>query len=191
MKTRRSPDRKKLEQLVREQLAALGENPSRPELRKTPARTAQMWEHILSGYDDDPAQALKAFRYEGFDEIVVLKNIRFYSVCEHHLLPFFGSVSLAYIPREGMITGLSSLVRVVEIFSRRLQVQERMTTEIADLMMVSLTPRGALVRVEAEHLCVSMRGESKPGILVKTQALRGIFRKDPRTRAEAQSLLEG
>jgi len=190
MENTRKIDRPALEQTVRNMLTALGREVDTPALRMTPERVAGMWEEVLSGYRQDPAQALKVFSYEGFDEIVVLKDIEFYSICEHHLLPFFGRVHLAYIPREGKITGFGSLAGVVNIFSARLQVQERMTTQIADLMMEKLSPRGVLVQVEAEHLCVSMRGEKKSGIIVKTQALRGIFRSDSRTRAEALSLLE-
>ncbi len=182
-------DRAGAERAVRALIRAWGEDPTRPDLSRTPERVALMWEEILSGAARDPGEGLKLFPYEGFDEIVLLKDISFHSICEHHLLPFFGRVHLAYIPRKSMIAGLSSLARVVEVFSRRLQVQERMTTEIADLLMERLGPRGVLVQVEAEHLCLAMRGEKKTGVTVKTQALRGIFRRDSRTRAEALSLL--
>ncbi|HOO76942.1 MAG TPA: GTP cyclohydrolase I FolE [bacterium] len=184
-------DKEKIRESIRDFLSGLGENPGRPGLDRTPERVCQACEEIFGGYGADPGDVLRVFRYGGFDEIVVLKDIRFYSVCEHHLLPFFGVVHIAYIPREGLIAGFSSLIRVVELFSRRLQVQERMTTEIADLLMDKMSPRGVLVQVRAEHLCVSMRGVTKPGTQVTTEALRGIFRSDPRTRAEALSLLGG
>ena len=183
-------DFRKIENAVREWLLAVGEDPTRPGLERTPARVAEMCSEILEGMKQDPAAGLRVFRYPGFDEIVLVKDIPFHSLCEHHLLPFFGKAHIAYIPRDGVITGLSHLVRVVEVYSRRLQVQERLTTEIADLLMSALKPRGVLVQIEAEHLCLSMRGLKKPGMTVKTEAIRGIFRKDPRSRAEALSLLK-
>lgn len=183
-------DRNKARRAVRQLLEALGEDLSRPDLKATPARAARMWEEVTAGTQSDPARELKVFRYPGFDEIVVLKDIPFYSTCEHHLLPFIGKVHLAYIPKNGMITGLSNLIRAVEVMSRRLQVQERLTTEIADLLMNRLKPRGVLVQIEAEHLCISMRGVNKAGTITKTEALRGIFRRDERTRSEALSLLK-
>ena len=182
-------DKKKAQLAVKHLLEAIGEDPARPGLKATPERTARMWEEITSGMKGDPSREIKVFHYPGFDEIVVLKDIAFYSVCEHHLLPFIGRAHLAYIPKNGMITGLSNLIRAVEIMSLRLQVQERLTTEIADLLMRKLKPRGVLVQIEAEHLCVSMRGVKKSGTRTKTEALRGIFRKDERTRLEALSLL--
>jgi GTP cyclohydrolase I len=183
-------DPRRIEKTVRQWLRAVGEDPSRPGLERTPARVAEMCGEILEGMRQDPAAGIRVFRYPGFDEIVLVKDIPFYSLCEHHLLPFFGQAHIAYIPRDGVITGLSHLVRVVEVLSRRLQVQERLTTEIADLLMSALKPRGVLVQIEAEHLCLSMRGTKKPGMTVKTEAIRGIFRKDPRSRAEALSLLK-
>ena len=169
---------------------AIGENPARPGLKKTPERVARMCEELLGGAGRDVSRKIQVFQYPGFDEIVLVKDIPFYSICEHHLLPFIGKVHIAYIPREGMITGLSNLVRAVESLGQGLQVQERLTTEIADLLMKRLKPSGVLVQIEAEHLCMSMRGVKKTGAVVKTEALRGIFRKDPRTRSEALSLLK-
>ncbi|MFH1038123.1 MAG: GTP cyclohydrolase I FolE [PVC group bacterium] len=182
-------DKEKIKKAVRDLLTAVGEDPSRPGLRKTPDRVAEMCGEILGGVGMDIAREIRVFPCPGFDEIVLLKDIPFYSLCEHHLLPFFGRVHIAYIPKDSKITGLSTLVRVVELFSRRLQVQERMTTELADLLMAKLRPRGVLVQIEAEHLCMNMRGVKKPGTLVKTEAVRGNFRRDERTRAEALSLL--
>lgn len=183
-------DRKKIKKAVRDLLIAVGENPNREGLRKTPERVAQLCEEILGGEGKDIAREIKLFPCPDFDEIVLLKNIPFYSLCEHHLLPFMGKVHVAYIPKDSIITGLSNLVRVVEILGRRLQVQERLTTEIADLLMRKLKPKGVLIQIEAEHLCLNMRGVKKPGTLVKTEAVRGIFRRDERTRAEALSLLK-
>jgi GTP cyclohydrolase I len=183
-------DSERIRKAVREWLAAVGEDPDRPGLERTPLRVAEMCSEILEGMRRDPSREIRVFRYPGFDEIVLVKDIPFYSLCEHHLLPFTGKVHIAYIPRDGVITGLSHLVRVVEILGRRLQVQERLTTEIADLLMASLKPRGVLVQIQAEHLCLSMRGVKKPGMVVKTEAIRGIFRRDPKSRAEALSLLK-
>ncbi len=183
-------DRNKARRAVKQLLEAIGEDPSRPDLKATPERAARMWQEVTAGIAADPSREIKVFHYPGFDEIVILKDIPFYSVCEHHLLPFIGKVHLAYIPKNGMITGLSNLIRAVEIMSRRLQVQERLTTELADLLMTRINPRGVLVQIEAEHLCISMRGVKTAGTLTKTEALRGIFRRDERTRAEALSLLK-
>lgn len=179
----------KIEKAVRDLLEAIGEEPDRPALLQTPQRVAEMCSEILEGVGKDIGEEITVFPCPGFDEIVLVKDIPFYSLCEHHLLPFFGKAHIAYIPKNSMITGLGRLVRVVELFSRRLQVQERMTTEIADLLMEKLSPRGVLVQIEARHFCMDMRGVKKPGTLVKTEALRGNFRRDERTRAEALSLL--
>jgi len=183
-------DRKKIKKAVRDILVAIGEDPERPGLKRTPERVARMCADVVGGLSKDVTKEIQVFRYPGFDEIVLIKDVSFYSLCEHHLLPFIGKVHIAYIPEDGMITGLSNLVRVIETLGRRLQVQERLTTEIADLLMSRLRPKGVLVRIEAEHLCMSMRGVKKPGATVTTEALRGIFRKDPRTRAEALTLLK-
>ena len=182
-------DREKIITAVRDLLEAVGEDPNRPGLERTPQRVAEMCEEILGGIGKDIARELKIFPCPGFDEIVLLKDIPFYSLCEHHLLPFIGKIHIAYIPKNSIITGLNSLIQVVELFSQRLQIQERLTTEIADFLMEKLRPRGVLVQIEAEHLCMIMRGVKKPGTLVKTEAVRGNFRSDERTRAEALSLL--
>ena len=181
----------KIKKAVYELLLAIGEDPEREGLKKTPERVAHMCKEILAGMGEDIGKEIKIFPCPGFDEIVLLKNIPFYSLCEHHLLPFMGKVHLGYIPEKGLIAGLSNLVRVVESLSRRLQVQERLTTEIADLLMKKLKPKGVLVQIEAEPLCMNMRGVKKPGSLVKTEAVRGIFRRDEKTRSEALNLLRG
>ena len=183
-------NKSKIKNAVRELIMAIGEDPSRPALRRTPERVAEMCEEILGGMKIKAEDQIKLFHNPGFDEIVLVKDIPFYSLCEHHLLPFIGKAHIAYIPRDGQITGLSDLVKVVRVLAHRLQVQERLTTEIADVLVRSLKPRGVLVQIEAEHLCMSMRGVKTPGLLVKTEALRGNFRKDPRTRAEALSLIQ-
>ncbi len=182
-------DREKIITAVRDLLEAVGEDPNRPGLERTPQRVAEMCEEILGGIGKDIARELKIFPCPGFDEIVLLKDIPFYSLCEHHLLPFIGKIHIAYIPKHSIITGLNRLSQVVELFSQRLQIQERLTTEIADFLMEKLRPRGVLVQIEAEHLCMIMRGVKKPGTLVTTEAVRGNFRSDERTRAEALSLL--
>lgn len=183
-------DKNKIKKAVRDFLVGIGEDPDRPGLQRTPERVAEMCGEILDGLEIKAASRIKLFHNPGFDEIVLVKNIPFYSMCEHHLLPFIGKVHIAYIPRDGRITGLSNLVRVVRGLAHRLQLQERLTTEIADVLVRSLKPRGVLVQIEAEHLCMSMRGVKTPGLQVKTEALRGNFRRDPRTRAEALSLIQ-
>ncbi|NCC59316.1 MAG: GTP cyclohydrolase I FolE [Synergistales bacterium] len=187
-KTAQGEDR--FEGVVLEMLRLLGEDPGREGLLRTPERVAKSLKYLTQGYQVDPKKILEhAVFKEPYDEMVIVKDIEIFSLCEHHLLPFYGKAHIAYIPKDSMITGLSCLVRVVELFSRRLQVQERMTTEIADLLMDRLSPRGVLVQIEARHLCMDMRGVKKPGTLVKTEAVRGNFRRDERTRAEALSLL--
>ncbi len=183
-------DKKKIKKAVRDLLIGIGEDPTRPGLERTPERVADMCEEILGGLKIKTESQIKLFNNPGFDEIVLVKDIPFYSLCEHHLLPFIGKAYIAYIPRDGRITGLSNLVKVVSVLACRLQLQERLTTEIADVLVRSLNPRGVLVQIEAEHLCMSMRGVKTPGLLVKTEALRGNFRQDPRTRAEALSLIQ-
>jgi len=182
-------DKDKIKRAVRLLLEGIGENPDREGLKKTPDRVAKMCGQIVGGIGKDTSHRVKVFQSPGFDEIVLLKNISFYSLCEHHLLPFIGKVHVAYIPKESMITGLSDIIKVVELFSRRLQIQERLTTELADFLVAKLNPRGVLVQIEAEHLCMSMQGVEKTGTVVKTEAVRGNFRSDVRTRAEALNLL--
>jgi GTP cyclohydrolase IA len=184
-------DTKKIEKAVRDILVAVGENPNRHDIKDTPRRVADMYEEILAGTKLNPEKELEVIFEKDHDEIVLLKNIPFYSICEHHLLPFIGKAHVAYIPSNNRVTGLSKLARVVDIFSKRLQVQERITTDIADIIMKKLKPKGVLVVIEAEHLCMSMRGVKKPGVLTITSAVRGIFRKNEKTRAEAMSLIKG
>jgi GTP cyclohydrolase IA len=177
---------------VSELLAAIGEDPTRDGLQATPARVAAMYEEILDQVKRDPAEYLTATFAAEHDEMVMVRDIPFASLCEHHLVPFLGHAHVAYIPSaDGRITGLSKLARVVDGYARRLQVQERMTTQIADAIERSLGPRGVLVVIEAEHLCMAMRGVRKPGTTTVTSAVRGLFRKDPRTRAEAMAYING
>jgi len=182
-------DKKRIEKAVREILLAVGEDPKRHDIKDTPARVADMYEEILAGTNVNVEKELEVVFEKDHDEIILLKGIPLYSICEHHLLPFIGKAHVAYIPSHNRVTGLSKLARVVEVFSRRLQVQERLTTDIADLIMKKLKPKGVLVVIEAEHLCMSMRGVKKPGVLTVTSAVRGIFRKNEKTRAEAMALI--
>jgi GTP cyclohydrolase I len=171
---------------VREILGAIGEDPDREGLRDTPRRVADMYAELFTGLDTDPARHLRVTFEAGHDEMVMVRDIAFTSLCEHHLVPFMGHAHVAYVPGvDGRITGLSKLARLVEGFARRLQVQERMTVDIADAIDKELQPRGALVVIEAEHLCMAMRGVKKPGSTTITSSVRGTFRSDPATRAEA------
>ncbi len=172
-------------------LEAVGEDPKRKDLLETPARVAEMYEEILSGLGSDPEKELEVVLEQKHEEIVLLKDIPLYSVCEHHLLPFIGRAHVAYIPKGGRVTGLSKIVRVVEILSKRLQVQERLTTQIASVIMKKLKPLGVMVVLEAEHLCMSMRGVKKPGITTVTSAVRGIFQENEKTRSETLALMKG
>lgn len=182
-------DKKKIEKAVRMILEAIGEDPERDGLRKTPQRVAEMYEEIFSGVKEDPRKELEVIFEKDHREIVLLKDIPLYSVCEHHMIPFTGRAHVAYIPKGNRITGLSKIARVVDTLSRRLQVQESLTTQIADIIMDRLRPLGVLVVIEAEHLCMSMRGVKKPGITTTTSAVRGIFKDDEKTRAEALALI--
>ncbi len=182
-------DKKKIEKAVRDILIAIGEDPKRSDIKDTPKRVAEMYEEILGGTGTNPEKELEVVFEKDHDEIILLKNIPLYSVCEHHLLPFIGKAHVAYIPSNNRVTGLSKLARVVDSFSRRLQVQERLTTDIAELIMRKLKPKGVLVVIEAEHLCMSMRGVKMPGVLTVTSAVRGVFRKNEKTRAEAMALI--
>lgn len=183
-------DKKKVEKAVKDMLKAMGENINRRDIADTPKRVAAMYEEILSGTKKDPKKELEVIFEKEHDEIVLLKGIPLYSLCEHHLLPFIGKAHVAYIPKGSRVTGLSKIARVVDIFSRRLQVQERLTTDIADTIMKKLKPKGVLVVIEAEHLCMSMRGVKKPGVLTVTSAVRGVFRKNEKTRAETLALIK-
>jgi len=184
-------DKDKIKKAVRTILEAIGEDPDRADLQKTPDRVAAMYEEILSGISADPSRELEVLLSEKHDEIVLLKGIPLYSICEHHLLPFTGKAHIAYIPKNNRVTGLSKLVRVVEVLSKRLQVQERLTTEIADVLMKKLKPMGVMVIIEAEHLCMSMRGVKKAGVSTVTSAVRGIFKESSKTRAETMALIRG
>ena len=184
----REPGR--VERAVVELLEALGEDPSREGLRDTPARVARMYEELFSGLRSDPAKHLQRVFQENYDEVVLLRDIDFYSLCEHHLLPFYGRAHVAYLPK-GRVVGLSKLARTVEAFARRPQVQERLTCQIADAIMEHLEPQGAAVVIEAQHLCMKMRGLQKPNGVMVTSALRGVFKTCPSARAEVLALLNG
>jgi GTP cyclohydrolase IA len=187
-----SVDQARVAGAVREILLAIGEDPERDGLVATPARVAAMYEELFSGLSDDPVRHLTVTFAAEHDEMVMVRDIPFASLCEHHMVPFMGRVHVAYIPGDdGRVTGLSKLARLVEGYARRLQVQERMTTQIADAIDCALDPRGVLVVVEAEHLCMSMRGVKKPGTLTITSAVHGLFRTDPATRAEALQFVHG
>ncbi len=182
-------DRERIENAVREILLAVGEDPEREGLQETPARVARMYEEIFSGLETDPERFLKVFSEEKNDEMVVVRDIPLYSMCEHHLLPFVGKAHIVYIPAHGKVIGLSKLARIVDNFARRPQLQERLTAQIADFLNDNLDPKGVAVVVEAEHLCMTMRGARAAGALPRTSALRGIIRADARTRAEAMALI--
>ncbi|MFH1190240.1 MAG: GTP cyclohydrolase I FolE [Candidatus Omnitrophota bacterium] len=182
-------DKKRIEKAVREILLAVGEDVRRKDIKDTPSRVADMYEEILGGTNVNPEKELEVVFEKEHDEIVLLRGIPLYSICEHHLLPFIGRAHVAYIPSNNRVTGLSKIARVVDTFSRRLQVQERLTTDIAELIMRKLKPKGVLVVIEAEHLCMSMRGVKKPGVMTVTSAVRGVFRKNEKTRSEALALI--
>jgi GTP cyclohydrolase I len=183
-------NRAKIEKAIKEILVAIGEDPNRAGIKDTPSRVARMYAELFAGLHKDPAKEISVFHEEEHEEMVMVKDIPFYSICEHHLVPFFGKAHVVYVPTKGKVTGLSKLVRVIEAFAKRPQVQERLTSQIADCLMERLTPRGVLVIIEAEHLCMSMRGVKKPGAITTTSAVRGIFRKDARTRTEALTLIK-
>lgn len=183
-------DMEKIEAAVRDILEAIGEDPNREGLRETPARVAKMYAEIFSGLEADPKEHLKIFHEEGrHDELVLVKDIPLYSVCEHHLLPFIGRAHIAYIPKNGRIIGLSKFSRIVDCFARRPQVQERLTGQVADFLYENLQPLGVAVLIEAEHLCMTMRGARAAGAKTRTSALRGCMRTDAKTRSEVMSLL--
>ena len=187
-----SVDTKRIERVVHDLLEALGEDPTRDGLVKTPHRVAKMYAELFAGFGENPADHLEVTFAADHDEMVMVRDIPFASLCEHHLIPFIGKAHVAYIPGEdGRITGLSKLARLVDGYARRLQVQERMTTEIADAIEKALDPKGVLVVVDAEHLCMSMRGVKKPGTSTITSAVRGLFRSDAATRMEAMQFVHG
>jgi GTP cyclohydrolase I len=185
-------DLARAEAAVRELLFAVGENPDRDGLKRTPARVAGAYAEVFAGLFVDPDAVLETTFDEDHDELVLVKDIPLYSICEHHLLPWHGSAAIGYIPGEdGRITGLSKLARLVDLYARRPQVQERLTSQVADALSRGLQPRGVIVVIQAEHLCMAMRGVRKPGALTVTSAVRGIFQTDSRTRSEALSLVLG
>jgi len=186
---RQQMDKNKIKKAVRDILEAIGDDPKRKDLLETPQRVADMYEEIFSGIKQDARKELEVVLDQKHNEIVLLRDIPLYSVCEHHLLPFIGRAHVAYIPKGGKVTGLSKIARVVDILSRRLQVQERLTTEIAEVVMSKLKPLGVMVVIEAEHLCMSMRGVRKPGTMTITSAVRGIFKDNQKTRSETLSLI--
>lgn len=183
-------DNERVRKAVREILIAIGEDPDRNGLLDTPKRVASMYEELFAGLSEDPSAHLETTFEAAHDEMVMVRDIPFTSLCEHHLVPFIGRAHVAYIPAPtGRITGLSKLARLVDGFARRLQVQERMTTQVADALDDQLHPRGVLVVVEAEHMCMSMRGVKKPGTTTVTSSVRGLFRTDPATRHEAMQFI--
>ncbi len=184
-------DSEKIKEAVRDILEAIGEDPDREGLVETPARVAAMYEEIFAGIADDPKNYMKVFTEADNDEVVVVRDIPLYSMCEHHLLPFIGKAHIAYIPSNGKVIGLSKLARIVSSFAKRPQLQERITSQVADFLEQELNPLGVAVVVEAEHLCMTMRGARAAGAVTKTSALRGIAKSDARTRAEIMSLLKG
>ncbi len=184
-------DKERIKNAVREILLAIGEDPDREGLIDTPRRVADMYEEVFSGLDADPHRHLKIFHDTNHDEMVIVRDIPLYSMCEHHLLPFVGKAHIAYIPSEGSVIGLSKLARIVNDFARRPQLQERLTAQVADFLESTLSPRGVAVVIEAEHLCMTMRGARAAGALTQTSALRGLMRSDARSRAEVMALLQG
>jgi GTP cyclohydrolase IA len=185
-------DLARVEKAVRELLIAIGEDPERSGLVRTPERVARAYAEMFAGLFVDPDEVLQTTFDENHDELVLVKDIPLYSICEHHLVPWHGTAAVGYIPGEdGRITGLSKLARVVDLYAKRPQVQERLTSQVADAVMRRLEPQGVIVVVEAEHLCMAMRGVRKPGSTTTTSAVRGIFQSDPRSRAEALSLILG
>jgi GTP cyclohydrolase I len=184
-------DQARAEAAIREFLAAIGEDPDREGLRDTPARVARAAQEVFAGLDADPREVLATTFDLGHNELVLVKDIEVYSVCEHHLLPFHGVAHVGYIPSEGRITGLSKLARLVDCYARRPQVQERLTSQIADTLEAELGATGVIVVIEAEHLCMSMRGVRAAEARTVTSAVRGLLRRSPMTRAEAMSLILG
>jgi GTP cyclohydrolase I len=187
-KNKAKVDIERIEKAVKEILLAVGEDVEREGLKKTPTRVANMYAELLAGMHEDPKQHLRSVFTEDYDEIVLLRDIPFYSICEHHLMPFIGSAHVAYLPSGGIL-GVSKLARIVDCFARRLQTQERLTGQIADFIMNNLKPRGAAVVLEASHSCMTIRGIKKPGSVMVTSAIRGIFKRDPKSRSEIISLM--
>lgn len=184
-------DKQKVKKAVTMMLEGFGQDLDREGIKRTPERVAEFYEEFLSGYNEDIDNLIPVhYQTEEYEGIVIVKDIKFYSMCEHHLLPFFGKIHIAYLPKKDRIVGISKLVRIVETFTHRLQLQERLTKQIVDTIMKTAKSNGAMVVIEAEHLCMTMRGVKQPGSKVITSEMRGIFLKDARTRAEALSLLK-
>jgi GTP cyclohydrolase I len=182
-------DTDRIAKAIREILIAIGEDPDREGLAETPKRVAKMYEEVFSGLHSDPKTLFKIFHENGHEEMVIVKDIPLYSMCEHHLLPFTGVAHVVYIPNQGKILGLSKIARIVDMVSKKPQLQERLCSEIADLIMEATYPKGVAVVIEAEHLCMTMRGIKKPGSKTITSALRGLIREDPRSRAEVMAFI--
>ena len=182
-------DKRRIEAAIKEILIAIGDNPDREGIKETPVRVADMYEEIFSGMFTDTTSLIKTFKERNHDEMIIVKDIPMYSMCEHHLLPFIGAAHVVYIPTDGRILGLSKIARIVDNLAKKPQLQERLTAEIADLIMNHVQPMGVAVIIEAEHLCMTMRGIKKAGSKTVTSALRGIFKSDARTRSEAMSLI--
>jgi GTP cyclohydrolase I len=187
--TGREVDLEKIERGVRLILEGVGEDVEREGLQRTPRRVAEMYAELTAGMREEPREHVKALPGDKHDEMVIIRGIHFASLCEHHLAPFVGKCHIAYIPKAGRIVGLSKLARLVDTFARRLQLQERLTSQIADTLFEGLKPVGVMIVMEAEHTCMTIRGVKKPGAITITSAIRGGFRKDPRTRAEAMALI--
>jgi len=184
-------DYPRIERAVREILEAIGEDPDREGLQETPARVARMYGEIFAGLHLNVEDSIKVFHEKDHDEMILVRDIPFYSMCEHHLLPFIGHAHVVYIPQEGRILGLSKIARIVDLMSKRPQLQERLTSQIADTLVRAVQPMGVAVVLEAEHLCMTMRGIRKPGSITVTSSLRGLCKKDARSRAEAMALING
>ncbi len=189
MERKKKIDTERIKKAVREILEAIGEDPTREGLVGTPERVANMYKELFSGISEEPSKHLKTYFRERYDEIVILRDIPFHSICEHHLMPFIGKAHIAYLP-SGKVIGVSKLARVIETLSHRLQVQERLTTQVADLLMEYLKPKGVAVVMIAQHTCMTIRGVKKPGSLMITSALRGIFKNNLASRTEILSLLK-
>lgn len=184
-------DKERIQLAVREILLAIGENPDREGLLETPSRVAEMYAEIFAGLTTDPKMHVKIFNENQTDEMVIVRDIPLYSMCEHHLLPFVGKAHIAYIPIKGKVIGLSKLARIVDNFAKRPQLQERLTAQVADFLEKELSPQGVAVVMEAEHLCMTMRGARAAGSVTQTSALRGLMRSDARSRSEVMALLQG
>ena len=182
-------DKERVKAAIRELLSAIGDNPDREGLKETPDRFARMCEEIFAGMYKDPRDEIKTFREDNHEEMILVKDVPLYSICEHHLLPFIGVAHVVYLPKKGKIMGLSKIARIVDLTAKKPQLQERLTSEIADIIMQTIDPIGAAVVIEAEHLCMTMRGIKKPGSKTVTSALRGSLKTDARTRYEAMALI--